>query len=231
MASRTIRDLITIVESAGTRRINTQTPAFRQWFRDSRVTDADGNPLPVYHGTNQTFKTFSKRRGGMATGPQAGAIHGFFFTSDPAEAQEYARNAGSKVVSNVAAHEKECERLRTQAEHLERVAQRSGRKEDWQAYEQAMEVWERVEIDATREDTDVNTQVIAAYLSLQNPLEVNFRGGSNSEAGTIEDVVALAITKGHDGVIMRNIYDSPVGGRVSDHYAVFSAKQIRMGQI
>lgn len=207
---------------------STRGANFAAWFGNSRVVDADGKPLVVYHGTNQTFKTFSKKRGGLATGPQAGAIHGFFFTNDRDEAWEYARNAGSKVVANVATHEKETERLRKKAEHLEIVAQRTGRQEDWLAYEQAVAAWEKFEIDATREDTETNVQVIAAYLSIQNPLEVDFHGSIHFEEGRrIEDVVEAAVSKGHDGAIMRNIADSPVGGRVSDHYVVFSAKQIR----
>lgn len=210
------RDLQIIVETS-----------FKDWFGHSRVVDAAGKPLIVFHGTNQTFKTFTKKRGGMATGPQAGAIHGFFFTSDRDEALEYAQHAGRKVVSNVSSFEKQAKRLQAEAERLERIAQRTGRNEDWTAYENAQSAWESYEIDATQEDENINVQVISAYLSLQNPLEVNFNSTPNSEEGDIESVIATALSRGHDGAIMRNIYDSPVGGRVSDHYVAFSSKQIR----
>ena len=102
--------------------LNEQDAAFDRWFGQSEVVDDTGNPLVVYHGTNQTFSKFSKKRGGMATGPQAGARHGFFFTSDRDEAMEYALHAGGKVVSNVAAHEKKVERLRKETERLESLA-------------------------------------------------------------------------------------------------------------
>jgi len=38
-----------------------QTPAFKAWFRGSKVVDANGNPLRVYHGTRsgQEFEEFS----------------------------------------------------------------------------------------------------------------------------------------------------------------------------
>lgn len=36
----------------------TQTPAFKRWFGDSKVVDADGNPLVVYHGTTSEFTEF-----------------------------------------------------------------------------------------------------------------------------------------------------------------------------
>ena len=34
------------------------SPEFRAWFRDSKVVDADGNPLVVYHGTKADFRVF-----------------------------------------------------------------------------------------------------------------------------------------------------------------------------
>jgi ADP-Ribosyltransferase in polyvalent proteins len=43
----------------------TETPAFRAWFGNSKVVDAQGNPLVVYHGTTANIATFSddaKRR-------------------------------------------------------------------------------------------------------------------------------------------------------------------------
>lgn len=45
-------------------RNQTETPAFKAWFGDSKVVDADGNPLVVYHGTSaindfNEFRAFS----------------------------------------------------------------------------------------------------------------------------------------------------------------------------
>jgi N12 class adenine-specific DNA methylase/tRNA1(Val) A37 N6-methylase TrmN6 len=36
----------------------TATPAFKAWFGDSKVVDADGKPLVVYHGTNKDISKF-----------------------------------------------------------------------------------------------------------------------------------------------------------------------------
>ncbi len=202
-------------------------PIGQKQLTEGVMTNEAGKPLVVYHGTNQTFDEFSKSRGGLSTGPQAGARHGFFFTSDPDEAQEYAEHAGRRVVANINTFEKETERLRREQERLEKVAERSGREEDWRAYEVAYQAWEDYEINATQEDPNTGVNVIAAHLILNNPLVVNFNGSIKSEHGVIEDVVQKAVDDGHDGVIMRNIWDSPVGGRTSDHYVVFSAKQIK----
>lgn len=36
----------------------TDNPNFKRWFGDSKVVDSNGEPLVVYHGTNQDFDTF-----------------------------------------------------------------------------------------------------------------------------------------------------------------------------
>lgn len=60
----------------------TNTPEFKRWFGDSKVVDAQGKPLVVYHGTEQDFDTFlpSKR-------PKE---PGIFFAVHPAIASAYA---------------------------------------------------------------------------------------------------------------------------------------------
>lgn len=59
----------------------TDTPAFKRWFGDSKAVDEQGNPLRMYHGTKASFDTFksSKQSGGL-----------LFFTDQPAIASEYA---------------------------------------------------------------------------------------------------------------------------------------------
>jgi len=39
----------------------TETPEFKRWFGDSKVVDAKGKPLVVYHGTKAQFTAFDKR--------------------------------------------------------------------------------------------------------------------------------------------------------------------------
>lgn len=38
------------------------TPAFKNWFRNSKVVDANDNPVVVYHGTDKKFRAFSKKK-------------------------------------------------------------------------------------------------------------------------------------------------------------------------
>jgi hypothetical protein len=46
---------------------DTTTPEFREWFGDSKVVDAEGKPLVVYHATNDDFEAFDFSLLGSAT--------------------------------------------------------------------------------------------------------------------------------------------------------------------
>jgi hypothetical protein len=61
------------VEFASGRRAQTETPEFKAWFGDSKVVDAEGRPLVVYHGTNAKFRAFDS---------EFSADGAFWFTSD-----------------------------------------------------------------------------------------------------------------------------------------------------
>ena len=37
----------------------TETEKFKDWFKDSKIVNADGTPKVVYHGTNKQFRRFS----------------------------------------------------------------------------------------------------------------------------------------------------------------------------
>lgn len=65
----------------------TDTPEFKRWFGDSKVVDADGKPLVVYHGTGNDFSTFMPSDGG-----EYGA--GIYMTPDAKGASDYARYRG-----------------------------------------------------------------------------------------------------------------------------------------
>lgn len=70
-----------------------ETDAFKRWFGDSKVVDADGKPLVVYHGTGRTFEAFDKSKRGSNT-KDADASHGFFFTDSTETAAGYAELLG-----------------------------------------------------------------------------------------------------------------------------------------
>ena len=63
-----------------------ETPEFQRWFAGSKIVDAQGNPLKLYHGTSkdQDFRKFRV--------PGNGA----WFTSDPKGASDYAEHNDSQ---------------------------------------------------------------------------------------------------------------------------------------
>lgn len=65
--------------------LKTETPEFKNWFGDSKVVDADGKPLVVYHGST---------RGGISSN----TVQTSFFTSDSDVARTYSEDdyAGAK---------------------------------------------------------------------------------------------------------------------------------------
>lgn len=66
----------------------TETAAFKKWFGDSKVVDADGKPLVVYHGTDKSFSEFKDVEG----------RNGFYFSPDATYADLFAEGTGANIV-------------------------------------------------------------------------------------------------------------------------------------
>lgn len=215
-------------EGVGFDQADTGSAAFKAWFGNSKVVDAKGKPLVVYHGTNQPIEQFSAERLGSATKSESSKI-GFYFTDSPKVASLYAENAGRSVVANVEEFERAQARLQSEVEQLERKASRSGKSSDWDAYEAKMLEWETLEIDATREDAATGGNVLPVYVSIQNPKIVDFGGETILKAGPggFASIIQEAKDSGHDGVILRQIDDTPGERLASDHFVAFEPSQIK----
>lgn len=66
----------------------TETAAFKNWFGKSKVVDASGKPLVVYHGTQADFDEFNQDNARSVSSED----QGYFFTSDPEEASAHAKH-------------------------------------------------------------------------------------------------------------------------------------------
>lgn len=64
---------------------NALTPTQQEFFKDSKIRDAEGNLLRVYHGTNGQFNVFRQ-------GTAQGWGRGTYFTDNRASASEYGKN-------------------------------------------------------------------------------------------------------------------------------------------
>jgi hypothetical protein len=65
------------------------TPEFQNWFGDSKVVDANGKPLVVYHGTARDFTEFTLGVGGK--GGRADTRGVVFFTNSPTQAEFFGK--------------------------------------------------------------------------------------------------------------------------------------------
>lgn len=193
-----------------------QSEAFRRWFAGSKVVDADGNPLVVYHGTNQAFSGFDRSKLGNMT--RAVSASEFFFTDNPAEASDYADAAAQRVIFNQDAHDREVARLRALAAAAER-------RRDFDEYERISSEADDLEIQAVRAEPQ-GANVMPCYLRIVNPLDTQ-HDGAGINTGEVRDLIQQAHAEGHDGLIMRNVRDSPTDATTGTHYAVFSADQIK----
>lgn len=68
----------------------TDTPEFQAWFGGSKVVDADGKPLVVYHGTTADFSVFDTTKG------KPGWAEGAWFSSE--NPSRYANGDGARVM-------------------------------------------------------------------------------------------------------------------------------------
>ena len=77
-------------------RDQTKTDAFKRWFGNSKVVDAEGKPLVVYHGTNADFSEFDIAKFGKTDDGWLG--EGFYFSPRPRYASGYAKGDGANVM-------------------------------------------------------------------------------------------------------------------------------------
>jgi hypothetical protein len=193
---------------------NTDTPAFKQWFKDSKVVDKKGDPLVVYHGTAYDFSEFSPERLGSNTGaPSARA--GFFFTARPKTAEYYAKGQFPNLESAAKAKRQIAYVYDTPTGE----------------YQEGARV---IDIKFSEEGTTPN--IMPVYLSLQNPLTYDFKNKVYRDKKYWE-LIDQAKKEGRDGVILKNTYDSGeysrfdaiIRGRFKgeDIYIIFEPTQIK----
>lgn len=76
----------------------TQTPEFRRWFGDSKVVDAEGKPLVVYHGTAADFDAFDNKRTGSNDAGLWGRGHYFASSAESANSYALRQGDGARVI-------------------------------------------------------------------------------------------------------------------------------------
>jgi GNAT superfamily N-acetyltransferase len=182
--------------------------AHSPWFAGSKVVTPEGQPQVVFHGTTADIKTFSSEHLGATTAADS-AKGGFFFTDHPGVASTYATDFMGRST-----HE---------AKRALDAAKAAGDEVKTAEAQAALDA-----ALASEKKTRVaeGANVVPVYLSLKNPLEIDFAGKPYAE-GAITDAIAKAKAEGRDGVIFRSINDDPNERRPSTVYVAFDAKQIK----
>lgn len=175
----------------------TQTEAFKRWFKNSKVVDADGKPLVVYHGTASDFSVFdgSKSNSRSMTGVP---MSSFVFSTSPEAAGTYAGRFDKQGWDTPANQDR------------------------WQALWDAGKIREASKFMhqhyGTRESVfNPGSLIMPVYLSIKNPLIVDAKGAIWKEIpwrgkkANINGLAEFAKKQGHDGLIVRNVRDQATG--------------------
>ena len=105
-----VADLPRLGEARYSRGVNPQvnTPEFKRWFGNSKVVDATGKPLVVYHGTGRDFTNFDTQApsrgdaGGGSENTDTGWFgKGFYFTPSTSAASYWASMKSNDTQQNV----------------------------------------------------------------------------------------------------------------------------------
>ncbi len=183
--------------------------------------------IKAYHGTKYDFENFDVLHRGKLTKAES-AKNAFFFTDKKDIAEGYATLGESEKV----------EALLTKAEELEKIAQKSGKNDDWKNYEEAYREYENASLTES-EAGGVKGQTKEVYLDMKNPY-IKDKQGHAYEEKELATWVKEAKEKGHDGIIIKNAADSvntPIesGKRpeseISTIYGVFEPNQIKQSFI
>jgi hypothetical protein len=206
----------------------TETEAFKKWFGDSKVVDAEGKPLVVYHGTRSNFDDFDKSSLGKVT-DAASAKQGFFFTENPNVANTYASNrSDNSIMGNYETDEaKKLQRELVELTYLKEDAKNSG---DYDAVEYYSDEIAKLQQKINFAEIS-GGNILPTYLSITNPLIYDYKG-NKIRKDKYFDLINKAKNNGNDGVILKNTFDYLEGqyeGEVTPHdvYVVFDPKQIK----
>ena len=197
------------------------------WFGSSKVVDANGDPLVVYHGSrNPMTEDFSHdlEGTGVASGGNGQTKYGgFFFTSEPDNAQFFAdpKDLNELNPDLVSAYGEGDEWYYSAADDEGNDWLNGGKFKTPELAEKAGQAHVKRFNEALQRQEDM---FVRGYnLRIENPLEIDSKEmGSNKWSPPM--LIPLAKDAGKDGVIIRGYQD---GAMESNIYIVFDGSQVR----
>jgi len=223
------------------------TEAFRRWFGDSKVVDAQGEPLVVYHGTDKggfyEFDPYASKGG-----------RGVFFTSDFGMARSYVRGSPAKADPTPPLYTSWKDFLSNHDEEHLAVEEEGGLYSVWDDGYAVLRDFDPEEddeedaLDALNRVTTKKKGVYAVYLRIQDPMEVDAKGANwdeipiegededgnpQTQTYSTNDLALMALDMECDGLIIRNVTDAGGGGHgmeSGDVFVVFNANQVKSAE-
>lgn len=163
--------------------VSVKSEAFRRWFGDSKVVDGNGEPLVVFHGTNN---------------------------------DDVKKHWNEKTRTYDTEHKPFTEFKTIYVDGLPSVG--------------------HFFVDKQENAEGYGNTLYPVYLSMQNPLVIDCKGADyysiehDGESHDTYEWAAIAMERGHDGVIFKNIHDGVDFGSLQEpvnEYVVFSSNQIK----
>lgn len=225
---------------------------FWKWFGDSKVIDAQGDPLVVFHGSKKQFHTFDNSVN-QDKDRQIGAEYGFFFTDDEAVARRFlnpnnSRNEYLKLQNEVFKTKDNFDAATDIISYLKNLEfeQKNGLITDadfeyslndakpsidelcnetgksWNEIVQTLDLLKQMEQNVRDEQEENDKTLYQCYLKIENP---KFYSGEIIGTGTEREfALQNAFGSGYDGVI---IFDADTGAGIANEYVVFDSTQIK----
>jgi hypothetical protein len=179
------------------------SPNFKRWFGDSKVVDAQGKPMVIYHGRGEDFTEFNAQ-GGKGKTFQTGA----FFSSSPDTASTYATGGAPNVAPVYLS--------------LKNPAVIDAQGKNWNAIGQTAKVsLPKVLVPDTDESLSAELEgrePDAAATKLLKARKTNVREMFKGEwdypddTATTDDLARWARKQGYDGLIVNNVVDKGPSG-------------------
>ena len=206
--------------------LQTETPAFKRWFGDSKVVDADGKPLVVYHGTTGDFSAFDSNMLGSSTQHKTAGL-GFFTTTSQGVPDIFTRpKRGSEAERESYARANRLERKLVEAAGFDSIFAMPAHTPERKAIHDA------VNAERAASNFADGANVMPLYLSIQNPLElsaeewVKATGWAFADASdeAIDNIAERIKAGKHDGLMIRATGAGELAGVT---WVAFSPEQIK----
>ena len=189
---------------------------FWNWFGKSKIVDTKGQPLVVYHGTISNFSSFDPTKSKNQSGIPIDYNPAYFFSLSSDTAQSYA-NQTTEPWSWRSDDDAD--------EHL-RLMQAG-------EYEKASHLSKIARVKNVKKWGN-NANVMPVYLRMLKPMRVSGKGlywdeiPYDGDFISTRDVCEIALSKGYDGLIIKNVHDRGEGhGKPSTILVAFSPNQIK----